>query len=56
LNAVGSLDDLRSPAATPGSQSNPIAEPSEPAPPQSLGSTRAVESEPGPATFGLHQQ
>jgi hypothetical protein len=56
LNAVGSLDDLGSPAATPGSQSNPIVEPSEPAPPQSLGSTGAAESEPGPATFGLHQQ
>jgi hypothetical protein len=56
LNAVGSLDDLRSPAATPGSQSNPIAEPSEPAPPESPASTGAAESEPGPGTFGLHQQ
>jgi hypothetical protein len=56
LNAVASLDDLGSPAATPGSQSNPIAEPSEPAPLQSSASTGAAESEPGPGTFGLHQQ
>jgi hypothetical protein len=56
LNAVASLDDLGSPAATPGSQSNPIAEPIEPAPPQSPASAGQPESEPGPGTFGLHQQ
>jgi hypothetical protein len=55
-SAVASLDDLGSPAATPGSQSNPMAEPSEPAPPQSPPSAGATESEPGPGTFGLHQQ
>jgi hypothetical protein len=53
---VASLEDLGSLVATPGSQSNPIAEPSEPAPPQSPASTGAAESEPGPGTFGLHQQ
>jgi hypothetical protein len=55
-SAVAGLEDLGSPAATPGSQSNPVAEPSEPAPPHSPPSTGAAESEPGPATFGLHQQ
>ena len=55
-SAVAGLEDLGSPAATPGSQSNPIAEPSEPAPLQSSASTGAAESEPGPGTFGLHQQ
>jgi hypothetical protein len=50
LNAVASLDDLGSPAATPGSQSSPIPTPPEPA------SAGAPENEPGPGTFGLHQQ
>ena len=44
------LDGLGSPAATPGSQSNSIPAPPEPA------SAGAAESEPGPGTFGLHQQ
>jgi hypothetical protein len=55
-SAVASLEDLGSPAATPGSQSNPILAPSERAPPESPASTGAAESEPGPGTFGLHQQ
>jgi hypothetical protein len=55
-SAVVGLEDLGSPVATPGSQSNPIAGPSEPAPPESPASTGAAESEPGPGTFGLHQQ
>jgi hypothetical protein len=50
------LEDLGGPEATPGSQSNPVPGPSEPAPPQSPASTGAAESEPGPGTFGLHQQ
>jgi hypothetical protein len=53
-SAIAGLDDLGSPAATPGSQSNPIPGPSEPAP-SSL-SAGPSESEPGPGTFGLHQQ
>jgi hypothetical protein len=55
-SAVASLDDLGSPVATPGSQSSPVAGSSEPAPPQSPASAGAAESEPGPGTFGLHQQ
>jgi hypothetical protein len=55
-SAVASLDDLGSPVATPGSQSNLVAGSSEPAPPQSPASAGAAESEPGPGTFGLHQQ
>jgi hypothetical protein len=55
-SAVAGLEDLGSPAATPGSQSSPIPTPSEPAPPQSPASAGATESEPGPGTFGLHQQ
>jgi hypothetical protein len=55
-SAVAGLDDFGSPVATPGSQSNPVAGPSEPAPPQSPASAGAAESEPGPGTFGLHQQ
>jgi hypothetical protein len=55
-NAVVGLEDLGSPVATPGSQSNPIPAPSERAPPESPASTGAAESEPGPGTFGLHQQ
>jgi hypothetical protein len=54
--AVVGLEDLGSPVATPGSQSNPIPAPPEPAPPQSPASAGAAESEPGPGTFGLHQQ
>ena len=53
---VAGLEDLGSLVATPGSQSNPIRGPSELAPPQSLGSAGPGESEPGPGTFGLHQQ
>ena len=55
-SAVASLEDLGSPVATPGSQSNPIPAPSERAPPESPASAGAAESEPGPGTFGLHQQ
>ena len=55
-SAVAGLEDLGSPVATPGSQSSPIPGPSEPAPPQSPASAGAAESEPGPGTFGLHQQ
>jgi hypothetical protein len=55
-SAVAGLEDLGSPAATPGSQSNSIPGPSEPAPPQSSPSAGRSESEPGPGTFGLHQQ
>ena len=54
--AVAGLEDLGSSVAPPGSQSNPIPGPSEPAPPESPASTGAAESEPGPGTFGLHQQ
>ena len=49
-SAVAGLEDLGSPAATPGSQSSPIPAPPEPA------SAGAPENEPGPETFGLHQQ
>jgi hypothetical protein len=56
LSAVAGLEDLGSPVATPGSQSNPIPAPPEPTPPQSPASAGAAESEPGPGTFGLHQQ
>jgi hypothetical protein len=55
-SAVAGLEDLGSPVATPGSQSSPIPAPPEPAPPESPASTGAAESEPGPGTFGLHQQ
>jgi hypothetical protein len=55
-SAVAGLEDLGSPAATPGSQSNSIRGPSEPAPPQSSPSAGPSESESGPGTFGLHQQ
>ena len=54
--AVAGLEDLGGPVATPGSQSNPIPAPPEPAPPQSPASAGQPESEPGPGTFGLHQQ
>ena len=54
--AAAGLEDLGGPVATPGSQSNPVRGPSEPAPPQSPASAGAAESEPGPGTFGLHQQ
>jgi hypothetical protein len=55
-SAVVGLEDLGSLVATPGSQSNPIPAPPERAPPESPASTGAAESEPGPGTFGLHQQ
>jgi hypothetical protein len=55
-SAVAGLEDLGSPAATPGSQSNSIPGPSEPAPPQPSPSAGPSESDPGPGTFGLHQQ
>jgi hypothetical protein len=54
--ATAGLKDLGGPVATPGSQSNPIPAPPEPAPPQSPASAGQPESEPGPGTFGLHQQ
>jgi hypothetical protein len=46
-SAVAGLEDLGSPAATPGSQSSPV---------QAPGSAGSAESESGPGTFGLHQQ
>jgi hypothetical protein len=46
--ATASVADLQSPVATPGSQSSTV-----PAQPQSPDS---AENEPGPGTFGLHQQ
>jgi hypothetical protein len=55
-SAVAGLEGLGSPVATPGSQSSPAPGPSEPATPQSLGSAGSAENEPGPGTFGLHQQ
>jgi hypothetical protein len=55
-SAVAGLEDLGSPAATPRSQSSAIPGPSEPTSPQSPPSAGATESEPGPGTFGLHQQ
>jgi hypothetical protein len=55
-SAVAGLEDLGGPVATPGSQSNPIPGPSDPAPPQSPASAGRAKSEPGPGTFGLHQQ
>ncbi|HEY5203143.1 MAG TPA: hypothetical protein VIJ63_00895 [Roseiarcus sp.] len=55
-SAVDSLEDLGSPVAAPGSQSNPVPAPSERAPSQSPASKGAAEGEPGPGTFGLHQQ
>jgi hypothetical protein len=54
--ATAGLADPGDPVATPGSQSNPIPAPPEPAPPQSPASAGQPESEPGPGTFGLHQQ
>ena len=50
------LDDPGGLLATPGSQSNSVAEPPEVIPPQSSSSARAARSEPGPGVFGLHQQ
>jgi hypothetical protein len=55
-SAVAGLEDLESPVATPGSQSSPVPRPSEPAMPQSPAPAGSAESEPGPGTFGLHQQ
>ena len=55
-SAVAGLEGLGSPVATPRSQSNPVPAPPEPAPPQSPASAGPAESEPGPGTFGLHQQ
>jgi hypothetical protein len=55
-SAVAGLEGLGSPVATPGSQSSPAPGPSELATPQSLGSAGSAENEPGPGTFGLHQQ
>ncbi|MBV9907394.1 MAG: hypothetical protein JOY52_07510 [Hyphomicrobiales bacterium] len=54
--AIASVDELGSPEAAPGSQSNSVPPSPEVAPPQTLGSAGAAESEPGPGTFGLHQQ
>jgi hypothetical protein len=55
-SAVASLDDLGSPVATPGSQSSSVPAPPEFIPPESPSSAGAAQSEPGPGTFGLHQQ
>jgi hypothetical protein len=55
-SAVAGLEDLGSPAATPGSQSGPVPATPEFIPPQSPSSAGAAQSEPGPGTFGLHQQ
>ena len=55
-SAVAGRADLGSSVATPGSQSNPVSGSPEPAPPQLPASAGAAESEPGPGTFGLHQQ
>jgi hypothetical protein len=63
-SAIASLDELGSPAASPGSQSHPVpvpqwvgpASPSEGEPAQTLGSAGSAENQPGPGTFGLHQQ
>jgi hypothetical protein len=55
-SAVAGLEDLGSPVATPGSQSSELPAPPEAAPPQSPASAGAAEAEPGPGTFGLHQQ
>jgi hypothetical protein len=55
-SAVASLDDLGSPVATPGSQLSLVPGPFAPPAPQSPASAAAAESEPGPGTFGLHQQ
>ncbi len=54
-SAVAGLEDLGSPVATPGSQSNPVPGRLSRLP-QSPASAGAAESEPGPGTFGLHQQ
>jgi len=53
-SAVAGLEQLGSPAATPGSQSTLMPGPS--AWPPSPASAGAAENEPGPGTFGLHQQ
>jgi hypothetical protein len=50
-SAIASLEDLGTPVATPGSQSSPVT-----TPPQSPGSAGSAENQPGPGTFGLHQQ
>jgi hypothetical protein len=55
-SSVTGLDDPGGLLATPGSQSNSVAEPPEVSPPQSSSSARAARSEPGPGVFGLHQQ
>jgi hypothetical protein len=62
--SVASLEDPGSATASPGSQSHPVpvpqwvgpASPSEGEPSQSLGSAGSAENQPGPGTFGLHQQ
>jgi hypothetical protein len=63
LGTVASLEDPGSATASPGSQSHSVpvpqwvgpASPSEGEPSQSLGSAGSAEKEPGPGTFGLHQ-
>ena len=55
-SSVASLEDLGSPAASPGSQSRPVPAPAEPAAPQWPGPAGSAENQPGPGTFGLHQQ
>jgi len=62
--SVAGLEDPGSATASPGSQSHPVplpqwvgpASPSEGEPSQSLGSAGSAENQPGPGTFGLHQQ
>lgn len=54
-SAIADLEEPGSPAASPGSQSRPVPAPSEPAP-ESVGPAGSADSQPGPGTFGLHQQ
>ena len=53
-SAIAGLEELGSQAVTPGSQSTLMPGPS--ASPRSPASAGAAENEPGPGTFGLHQQ
>ena len=69
LGSVATLEDPGSATASPGSQSRAVLVPAEPAAPQWVGSASPSESEPsqsvapagsaekepGPGTFGLHQ-
>ena len=55
-SSIASLDELGSPAASPGSQSRPVPAAAEPAAPQWVGPAGSAENQPGPGTFGLQQQ